>query len=816
MGRLFAMSHPLPSPQEQTVSGSVLMTETSGHHWAGPTAMLAALLGALSATLLPALPSSLLLTGIMSLAGLALFSSRMRLPAIALLAFCWLCLQAGWGMDARLPSELEGADLTIDGRVDGLVWPEARRQRFDFIVGHGEGEASVLDGRRVRLSWYEHEAPLPAGSDWRFVVRLQRPHGGRNPDGFDFERHALQRGLVATGYVRSAMAMAGSSHGKGIDALRDRLATMLEQRTGQRASRFLRGIGIADTRGLDDGDWEALRATGTSHLLAISGLHLGLLAGLAALLVRLAYRLIPRLGLRLPLPQAAALVALLAASGYAALAGFGLPTRRALLMLGCVLLARLLRRASGIAQGLSLALLVILLFDPLAILGAGFWLSFAGVAWLLWTLPSVGSANLDGSHGRAKRWLREAVLAQCVLSLGLLPLSLAFFGQASLLSLPLNLVAVPVLGFVVLPLTMIGIGLLLLGLPASGVLQAAGAAMEGLWWLLSRAADLPVVQLQLPTPSILALLLAGLAVVWMLMPRGMPGKPLAALLLLPMLLPRGNDPAAGQLDVQVLDVGQGLAVVLRTRNHALLYDAGPASPGSLDRGQAVVVPALRELGVHRLDRMIISHGDNDHAGGAAAVIRAMASIDVLAGEPAKLPDSSHCEAGTRWQWDGVDFQLLHPPPHFPELGNQSSCVLLVEVGGRRLLLPGDVDALIESRLLREYPELKHVDVLLVPHHGSSGSSSPAFVEALHPRLALVSDGYRNRFGHPRADVVQRYVDAGSQLHDTAGGGALSLRLGTGNDLPEVLAEREQHRHFWAEAAYRPGTTPLNQRPPESR
>ena len=164
----------------------------------------------------------------------------------------------------------------------------------------------------------------------------------------------------------------------------------------------------------------------------------------------------------------------------------------------------------------------------------------------------------------------------------------------------------------------------------------------------------------------------------------------------------------------------------------------------------------------------------------------------------------------------MDFQLLHPPPHFPELGNQSSCVLLVEVGGRRLLLPGDVDALIESRLLREYPELKHVDVLLVPHHGSSGSSSPAFVEALHPRLALVSDGYRNRFGHPRADVIQRYVDAGSQLHDTAGGGALSLRLGTGNDLPEVLAEREQHRHFWAEAAYRPGTTPMNQRPPESR
>ena len=507
-------------------------------------------------------------------------------------------------------------------------------------------------------------------------------------------------------------------------------------------------------------------------------------------MTRLLYRLFPWVGLRLPLPQGAALVALLAASAYAALAGFGLPTRRALLMLGCVLLARLLRRGSGIAQGLVIALLVILLLDPLAILGAGFWLSFAGVAWLLWTLPDHASAATTGAGNRAKRWFLEALLAQCVLSLGLLPLSLAFFGQASLLSLPINLIAVPVLAFVILPLTMAGIGVLLLGLPADWPLQAAETVMSGLWRLLESAADLPLAQLQLPTPSIPALLLAALGVFWLLLPRGIPGKALASLLVLPLLLSRSDPVPVGQLDVQVLDVGQGLSVILRTRQHALLYDAGPAPPGALDRGEAVVIPALRQLRIQRLDRLMVSHGDNDHAGGAAAVIRAMRPVDVLAGEPDQLPDALHCHRGNRWQWDGVEFRLLHPPQHFPALGNESSCVLLVDAGGQRLLLPGDIDALIESRLLRENPELNAVDVLLVPHHGSSGSSSPAFVDTLRPQLALVSAGHRNRFEHPRADVIQRYVEIGSRLHGTAGEGALPLRPGMYGSVALVVEELE--------------------------
>ncbi|MCG6118036.1 MAG: DNA internalization-related competence protein ComEC/Rec2 [Aquimonas sp.] len=754
---------------------------------------LAALAGTSLALLLPRLPATPLIWAVLA-AGLALWAwprSFSRLAGAGLAGAGWSLLWAGLLLEARLPEAMAGRDFTVSGRVQGLPQSSPDAVRFDFVVEQGEGEAALLQGQRLRLGWYRSPQRPEAGSRWTLQVRLKPPRGVVNPGGFDFERHALLRRIAATGYVREGPVNAELEPAHGIDAVRAALSQRIVEALGgegpgHAGSRFVRALAVADTRGFGERDWEVLRATGTSHLMAISGLHVGLVAGFAALLMRLLYRLWPRLGLRLPLPQGAAAAALLAACVYAALAGFGLPTVRSLLMIAAALLAVLLRRAQGPWQAYALALLLMLALDPLAVLGAGFWLSFLGVAWLLWCLP----ADLQSMPG----W-RRLVGAQLVASLGLLPLTVLFFGQASVVGAGLNLLAVPWVSLLVVPLSLIGTALLAIGLelPAQWVLWLAAIVMDLLWWLLQASAGWPRAQVFLPAPSTLALLLAALGLAWVLLPRGVPGRPLALLLLLPLLLPPGREPPAGVLDVWVLDVGQGQAVLLRTTRHALLYDAGPAFGSGLDMGEAAVVPAMRALGLPGLDRLLVSHGDADHAGGTASVLRAYPAE--LLSSDLSLPGARSCESGEAWDWDGVGFELLHPPEHFPYLGNESSCVLRVEAGGRVLLLPGDIGRLIEQRLVREQGERVLADVLLLPHHGSHSSSSAEFVAGVAPAIGLISAGHRNRFGHPRAEVVERWLEAGTALHSTAEGGALHLRIGP-DGVHGPSARRQSHPRLW--------------------
>lgn len=743
--------------------------------------------GAVAAMAQARLPPSWISWSLAAIGLVVLFAwPRWRWIAALVLGFGWANLHAGWGMAERLPFALEGADLVVEGQVIGLPQRRADQVRFEFVASGGEGEAAQLAGRKLRLSWYRSEVMPAPGSEWRLALRLQRPRGLVNPGGFDFERHALERGIAASGHVRDSTENRELSSSGGIDALRLRLSDAIGESVAASRARFVQALAVGDVRGLTDEDWQVLRATGIAHLIAISGLHVGLVAGFGALLMRLLYRLFPRSGLRLPLPQAAAFAALVAAAGYTALAGFALPTVRTLLMIAAALAAVLLRRAFAPSQSLALAGIAVLLFDPLAVLSAGFWLSFLGVAWLLWCLPQRMGV------------VRGLLSAQGVMTLALLPLTAWFFGQASLAGPLANLVAVPWVSFIVVPFALIG-ALLELIWEGAGAwpFRISAWLMQGLWELLEPVAGWRGSMVYLPEVSVFAFVLALIGAFWLLLPRGVPGKALALLLFAPLLIPQHEQLAQGEVELVLIDVGQGLSALVRTREHAVLMDAGPGFSGGYDAGQSAVLPTLRALGVSELDLFIVSHGDNDHAGGAAAVKRAYSPLQVLASRAQPESGEQQCQAGSRWNFDGVELELLHPPEHFPYLGNNSSCVLRVAANGAVALLPGDVEAIVESRLLREQKEKLAADLLLVPHHGSKTSSSTEFIDAVSPTLALIGVGHRNRFGLPREEVLQRYRERGVAIADTATAGAITIRL-TADGVSPPREERQRRQRVWRE------------------
>jgi len=759
----------------------------------------AMLAGVALVQLFPALPPRwLAMLALLPAFALYLHGLARRIPGAFLLGVAWACACGQAAMAQRLPAQLSGHDFLVEGRVLGLPMRDEQGQRFDFRIDRSR-EAALLE-RRVRLSWHGQAAPvLEPGSRWRLLLRLKRPRGVLDPGASDAEQRALVQGIAANGSVREPRSARLLANGGGIDAWRARWSRRIELALPEGQARFVQALALGDTRALTERDWEVLRATGLTHQIAISGFHVGMVASFAALLLLGLHRLLPALGRLAPAPQSAAVVALLAAVGYAALAGFALPTVRTLLMIAAVLVARLLRRGASMAESLALALIAILCADPLAVLTPGFWLSFAGVAWLGWCLP----AREQGGQ------VRGFLQAQGVATLALLPLTVWFFGQASLPGPIANLVGIPVISLAVVPLCLLGLAASWSS-PALGTQcwHLASALMAWLWHWLELMAAWPAAMWWLPEPSLFALALACVGAFWLLLPRAGPGKTLALLLFLPLLLPARDRPANGEVDIEVLDVGQGLSVLVRTRDHALLYDAGPGSARGPDAGDSIVVPALHALGVHRLDTLLISHGDADHAGGMAAVRRAWPRARVLGVEGWAQPGMGLCRDTQSWRWDGVGFRVLHPPPWFPYLKNESSCVLRIEAGGRVALLPGDIGKAVEARLLHLHGPRLHAELLLVPHHGSRGSSSEAFVAGVRPAVAVASVGAGNRFGLPRAEVVARYEAQGARVLSTAEGGALSFRLGA-QGLRLRGARRLQQPRYWrerpaAEAGYAEG------------
>ncbi|MBF7731333.1 DNA internalization-related competence protein ComEC/Rec2 [Pseudomonas sp. N040] len=738
------------------------------------TGLLALAAGLLSLRFLPDLPPTWLLLCLPVL-GLMLLPYRSYPLALFLFGFSWACLSAQSALDERLSPALDGRTLWLEGRVSGLPEQADGVQRFQL---EQVGSRRQRLPSRLRLGWYGGP-PVHAGERWRLAVKLKRPRGLVNPQGFDYEAWLLAQRIGATGSVKAGELLQRAS---GAGGWRDAVRQRLLQAPAQGRGGTLAALVLGDDSGLSAADWRLLQDTGTVHLLVISGQHIVLLAGLLyALVAGLA-----RLGLwppRMPWLPAACGLAFAGALGYGLLAGFEVPVRRACVMLAVVLLWRLRFRHLGVWTPLLLALLAVLLVEPLASLQAGFWLSFAAVA----VLALVFSGRLGGW-----RWWHSWWRAQWALSLGLLPLLLALQLPISLSAPLANLLAVPWVSVLVVPLALLGC--LLLSLPPLGdaLLWLAGGLLVVLFEVLGALAQLSPAWI-FPAVPLWAWLSGMAGVLLLLLPAGVPLRLLGLALLLPLLWPPLQSPRPGRAEVWVLDVGQGSAVLVRTAGHTLLYDAGPRS-GDFDQGARTVLPALRHLGIRRLDRLLLSHADADHSGGAPAVFAGLPVAQVLSGEAAALPpqlNAQACAEDAGWSWDGVQFRLWRWP-QAPE-GNPSSCVLRVQAHGESVLLTGDIDQAAERALQKSGWPLQS-DWLLSPHHGSRSSSSPAFLRAVGPQAVLISRGNHNPYGHPHPLVMQRYRQLGLTVHDTVLEGALQIDLGA---RQAVRGMRNEAR-FWRE------------------
>ncbi len=714
-------------------------------------------------------------------------SNFLRCTAVLIFGIGLANIHGDLALSQRIHANL---DTEITGQVTGLPIRDEDSVSFEFHISDSK-DKGLID-KKVRLGWYGDAPGLDAGTRWKFQVQLRPPRGLQNPGSFDFERRALEQNIAATGYVKGNAKPLRLDAGAGVDYWRESLSRKIQTQIENDQSRFVQALALGDTRQLSDEDWQVLRSTGLTHLIAISGFHVGLVAGFAALCCYLLYYLFPRLGRICPRHQGMALSAMLLAFAYTAVAGFALPTLRTFLMIAVVAIAKLSRRPIRISQSLALALIAILLFDPLAVLSPGFWLSFAGVAWLVWCLPSNPGELQLGRMQQVKIFFKS----QWIALLGLLPLSLWFFGQTSVLGPLTNIVGIPWISLVVVPLALLGLLLSFVHIGAAAFFwKLSAGAMQVLGWGLEKISDWPQALLWLPEPGLLALSLSLLGAFILLLPRAIPGKWLAVLLFLPLLFPQLDQPALNEFDIAVIDVGQGLSVLVKTRNHALLYDAGPAKEGGFDAGESAVVPALHAVGIRNLDRIVISHGDNDHAGGLTSVIKAYPAVPIIASDGSLKLKSKACLREEKWIWDGVSFEFLHPPAYFPYLANDSSCVLRIEAGGKVALLTGDIGKHVEYRLVKEQAEEIRADLLQVPHHGSETSSSPEFLNAVNPSMALVASGADNRFGHPRQSVVERYQDRQIQLAASPQHGWMRIRMGK-NGLEWRESRRQSAARYW--------------------
>ena len=741
------------------------------------------------------------------------------------IGFGWAQWRAEIRLAESLPPESEVKDIEVIGAIASLPQLSERGTRFEFDIEKILSEGFTVPSH-ITLTWYVESdrktgdsKPAPTmtpGERWQLTVRLKRPHGTMNPHGYDFEAWALERNIRATGYIRvKGVNKKLPDNAAGFMYQVDRVRMALRDRMlGALKDDPYRGVLIAlaigEQSAIPAEQWKVFWRTGTGHLMSISGLHITMVAALLYWLVFRAWARVPALALRLPAQRAAALAGAGAALTYALIAGFSVPTQRTFFMLTVIAVALWIGRGISASRILAWALLAVLLLDPWAGLAPGFWLSFGCVA-MIFYVTTLRTGEVSAVAG--------AVNTQIAVTLGLLPVTLVLFQEVSIVSPIANAFAIPVVSLIVVPITLAGALL-----PFDFILQLAHLVMSWCYIALAFLSELPNAVWQSHAPQQGAALLAMLGVVWLLLPRGVAMRWAGAVLMLPMFMVLPPAPKPGELWVTLLDVGQGLATVVRTASHALVYDTGPRWNPDADSGNRIIAPYLRGEGVRVLDVLVITHADEDHSGGAKSIIdmrKPTRLLTSMAADSEKLRGAAaltRCEWTTvpaenghnHWHWDGVDFDIIHPAKDAYEVAgvkiNNLGCTLKITAPGGTILMTADIEKLSELQLIARFknePAILKSDVLVVPHHGSRTSSTDAFIDAVSPAMALVPVGYRSRFRHPNAAVMERYIVRKIPVYRTDFLGAITLKFAQDARGKPVLSNfREENRRYWIDPPQR--------------
>jgi competence protein ComEC len=739
-------------------------------------------------------------------------------------------------------STKNGQPVAVEGYVQSAPQRRGERLRFlfvadqqidgDTLLGQKRSNSTELKTAslpclpqcRLRVDWYRGDQHPESGTRWRLLLNLRAPRAPLNHAAYDAEKVAVSQGIHGYAVVQSGQRISSPKPRPRLSAWRERTRRALQERFPESVAALLNALLLGERADISPEQWRQFADTGTSHLIAISGLHIGLVATAVFILSRLLLRFFPSLLLIMPAQWWALGAAVLSAAWYAAMANFLLPTQRALGAMILLAILAMSRREATPGLVLSWGLFAVLLVSPLAILSPGFYLSFAAVGLLYYGFyqrplhaPTAGeqqsglAADPSDMHGWRRKslyrigdGLLRVMKGQILLSLGLMPLTLLFFQQFSWLGVVVNLWAVPLISLCILPLAMLMLLLLSIGaefaLLQMALTETVTLLLNGIQWF----AAIPHAQVQLDT-TWWAVVLGMIGVLWLLAPAGMPMRWLSLCCFLPLFSSGDAKLADGDFWLYQLDVGQGSALAIRTKNHVMLYDTGPGNGRGGDWVNAVMVPTLRLWGRNDIDLLMLSHTDLDHAGGLASALAAWQPRQVMAS--GAIADSIPCTQGQQWHWDGVDFELWHPGPHLPYLGNDSSCVLSIRSAAGHVLLPGDLGLAAERAVLQWLKqrsshdldtglvdEFPRVDVLIAGHHGSRGSTGTLWLDALQPRLALISRGANNRFGFPHEAVLQRLRASDTSWLDSAHCGGLELRFTT--QLPEIVVRAARNESRW--------------------